>query len=418
MSSFMIKKLQLCVIIPLLIMVFGNSIAVQAEAPGDLFSESVILIDAKSGNTLYEKDSTRVMYPASITKIVTAIIAIEEGDLQDIVTVSKNARDQDGSRVYLLEGEKVTLKKLVQGLMINSGNDAGTAIAEHFDGSEKAFAKRMNAFVKEKVGVKNTNFTNPHGLYHPDHVTTAQDMAKIAQYVMKNETFREIVGTKEMEWIGEGWETTLFNHHRLLWDYEGTTGVKNGYVPESGHTLVTSAKRDGMDLIVVTMKAASKYYIYKDTMSLLDYGFANFITDEIPKGEMVTDATGREYMLAKNVHVAKQEKEIVNLRVNKDKDLVVKIGNREHVEENVLVEQERNELTPAPTASSSDSANPSGVNGDSGTKSSLVPTIFIFISLLIFFFVMNVLQRRRRRKKMQQRYSDSLVYSRRSSYYR
>ncbi|WP_404470236.1 D-alanyl-D-alanine carboxypeptidase family protein [Sutcliffiella horikoshii] len=414
----MTKKLQLCVIIPLLIMVFGNSIAVQAEAPGDLFSESVILIDAKSGNTLYEKDSTRVMYPASITKIVTAIIAIEEGDLQDIVTVSKNARDQDGSRVYLLEGEKVTLKKLVQGLMINSGNDAGTAIAEHFDGSEKAFAKRMNAFVEEKVGVKNTNFTNPHGLYHPDHVTTAQDMAKIAQYAMKNETFREIVGTKEMEWIGEGWETTLFNHHRLLWDYEGTTGVKNGYVPESGHTLVTSAKRDGMDLIVVTMKAASKYYIYKDTMSLLDYGFANFITDEIPKGEMVTDATGREYMLAKNVHVAKQEKEIVNLRVNKGKDLVVKIGNREHVEENVLVEQERNELTPAPTASSSDSANPSGVNGDSGTKSSLVPTIFIFISLLIFFFVMNVLQRRRRRKKMQQRYSDSLVYSRRSSYYR
>ncbi|WP_404432638.1 D-alanyl-D-alanine carboxypeptidase family protein [Sutcliffiella horikoshii] len=414
----MIKKLQLCVIIPLLIMVFGNSIAVQAEAPGDLFSESVILIDAKSGNTLYEKDSKRVMYPASITKIVTAIIAIEEGDLQDIVTVSKNARDQDGSRVYLLEGEKVTLKKLVQGLMINSGNDAGTAIAEHFDGSEKSFAKRMNAFVEENVGVKNTNFTNPHGLYHPDHVTTAQDMAKIAQYAMKNETFREIVGTKEMEWIGEGWETTLFNHHRLLWDYEGTTGVKNGYVPESGHTLVTSAKRDGMDLIVVTIKAASKYYSYKDTMSLLDYGFANFITDRIQKGEMVTDAAGREYMLAKNVHVAKQDEETVNLRVNKDKDLVVKIGDREHVEENVLVEQERNDLTPAPTASSSDSANPSGVNGDGGTKSSLVPTIFIFISLIIFFFVMNVLQRRRRRRKMQQRYSDSLVYSRRSSYYR
>ncbi len=418
MSSFMIKKLQLCIIIPLLLMVFGNSIAVQAEDPGDLFSESVILIDAKSGNTLYEKDSKREMYPASITKIVTAIIAIEEGDLQDIVTVSKNARDQDGSRVYLLEGEKITLKKLVQGLMINSGNDAGTAIAEHFDGSEKAFAKRMNTFVKEKVGVKNTNFTNPHGLYHPDHVTTAHDMAKIAQYAMKNETFREIVGTKEMEWVGEGWETTLFNHHRLLWDYEGTTGVKNGYVPESGHTLVTSAERDGMDLIVVTMKAASKYYIYKDTMSLLDYGFANFTTDEIKKGEMVTDAAGREYMLAKNVHVAKQEEETVNLRVNKDKDLVVKIGNREHVEENVLVEQERNDLTPAPTASSSDSANSSGVNGDTRTKSSLVPTIFIFLSLLIFFFLMNVLQRRRRRKKMQQRYSDSLVYSRRSSYYR
>jgi D-alanyl-D-alanine carboxypeptidase/D-alanyl-D-alanine carboxypeptidase (penicillin-binding protein 5/6) len=416
MSSFMIKKLQLCVIFPLLFMIFGNTVAVQAEEPGDLFSESVILIDAKSGHILYEKDSKREMYPASITKIVTAIIAIEEGNLHDIVTVSKNARDQDGSRVYLLEGEKVTLKKLVQGLMINSGNDAGTAIAEHFDGSEKAFAKRMNTFLKEKVGVEDTNFTNPHGLFHPEHVTTAQDMAKIAQYAMKNETFKEIVGTKEMEWIGEGWETTLYNHHRLLWDYKGTTGVKNGYVPESGHTLVTSAQRDGMDLIVVTMKAASKYYIYKDTMTLMDYGFANFITDEINKGEMVKDAAGREYMLAKNVHVAKRDDETVSLRVNKDKDLVVKIGNRKHVEENVLVEQERNDLTPVPTASSSNSTDQSG--GNSSSKSSLGSTVFIFVALLIFFFVMNGLQRRRRRKKMQQRYSDSLVYSRRSSYYR
>ncbi|TYS70817.1 D-alanyl-D-alanine carboxypeptidase [Sutcliffiella horikoshii] len=412
----MIKKLQLCIIIPLLFLIFGSSIAVQAEEPGDLFSESVILIDAKSGHILYEKDSKREMYPASITKIVTAIIAIEEGNLQDIVTVSKNARDQDGSRVYLLEGEKVTLEKLVQGLMINSGNDAGTAIAEHFDGSEKDFAKRMNTFVKGKVGVEDTNFTNPHGLFHPEHVTTAQDMAKIAQYAMKNETFREIVATKEMEWIGEGWETTLYNHHRLLWDYEGTTGVKNGYVPESGHTLVTSAQRDGMDLIVVTMKAASKYYIYKDTMTLMDYGFGNFITDEINKGEMVTDAAGREYMLAKNVHVAKREDETVTLRVNKDKDLVVKIGNRRHVEENVLVEQETNDLTPVPTASSSNATDYS--SGDTSTKSSVGSTIFIFAALLIFFFVMNVLQRRRRRKKMQQRYTDSLVYSRRSSYYR
>lgn len=414
----MIKKLKLLVIIPILLMVFGNSIETKAEQPGDLFSESVILIDAKSGNILYEKDSNREMYPASITKIVTAIMAIESGNLQDIVTISKNARDQDGTKVYLLEGEKVTLEKLVKGLMINSGNDAGTAIAEHLEGSEKAFAKKMNAFVKEKVGVENTNFTNPHGLYHPDHVTTAKDMAKISQYAMKNATFREIVGTKEMEWIGEGWETTLYNHHRLLWDYVGTTGVKNGYVPESGHTLVTSAQRDGMDLIVVTMKSASKYYSYRDTMSLMDYGFANFISDEINKGEIVTNAAGREYMLAKNVQVAKQKEETVNLRVNKDKDLVVKIGNREHVEENVLVEQERNDLTPVPTASSTDPTDQSGVNGDVGAKSSLGSTIFIFIALFIFLFVMNLLQRKRRRKKMQQRYSDSFLYSSRDNYHR
>lgn len=111
-------------------------------------------------------------------------------------------------------------------MLINSGNDAGTAIAEHFDGNEAAFANRMNTFVKEQIGVDNTNFTNPHGLFHPDHVTTAKDMAKITQYALNNEIFMEIVGTKTMDWVGEGWETTLYNHHRLLWDYEGTTGVK------------------------------------------------------------------------------------------------------------------------------------------------------------------------------------------------
>ncbi|KMJ58425.1 D-alanyl-D-alanine carboxypeptidase [Bacillus sp. LL01] len=414
----MMKKILPCVLISFILLALGNTQETKANGPDELFSESVLLIDAKSGNILYEKDSARVMYPASITKIVTAIIALEEGDLEDTVTVSKNARDQDGSRVYLLEGEKVTLEKLVKGLLINSGNDAGTAIAEHFDGSEKAFAKRMNEFMEEKIGTEDTKFKNPHGLFHPDHVTTAQDMAKIAQYAMKNEKFREIVGTKEMEWVGEGWETTLYNHHRLLWDYEGTTGVKNGYVPEAGHTLVTSAQRDGMELIAVTLKASSKYYSYWDTMSLLDYGFSNFMTEEIEKGEMVEDARGTEYMLAKNVFVAKQEKETISLAVNKDKDLIVKVGNREHIKENVLVEQEKSVLTPVPSTASTGSMDAAGPNGETEAKSSLVSTIFLFFILLIFIFVMSFFQRRKRRKKLQQRYSESITYSRRSNFNR
>jgi D-alanyl-D-alanine carboxypeptidase/D-alanyl-D-alanine carboxypeptidase (penicillin-binding protein 5/6) len=412
------KKFFPCVLLSVLLILLGNTSVASAAGPGDLFSESVLLIDAKSGNVLYEKDSERIMYPASITKIVTAIIAIEEGDLEDIVTVSENARNQEGSRVYLLEGEKVTLEKLVQGLMINSGNDAGTAIAEHFDGNEKAFAKRMNTFMEEKMGVENTNFVNPHGLFHPDHVTTAKDMAKIAQYAMENETFRDIVSTKEMYWKGEGWETTLFNHHRLLWDYEGTTGVKNGFVPEAGHTLVTSVERDGMELIAVTLKAASKYYSYWDTMSLLDYGFANFMTEEIEKGEMVSDAAGREYMLAKNIIVARQKQETIALKVNKDKDLLVKVGNREHIREDVLVEQEKSLLTPVPSAASSDSLGSSGPAGETEAKTSLASTAIIFLSLFVFIFIMGLFQKRRRRKKLQQRYSNSLGYSRRSSYNR
>ena len=414
----MLKNILYCVLSSFLFIMLLGTTEAKAEAPGDLFSESVILIDAKSGNILYEKDSNRSMYPASITKIVTAIIAIEEGNLEDIVTVSKNARDQDGSRVYLLEGEKVTLEKLIQGLMINSGNDAGTAIAEHFDGSEKAFAKRMNDFVNENIGVEDTNFVNPHGLFHKDHVTTAKDMAKIAQYAMENDKFREIVSTKEMDWVGEGWETTLFNHHRLLWDYEGTTGVKNGFVPEAGHTLVTSAERDGMELIAVTLNAASKYYCYWDTMSLLDYGFANFITEEIERGEMISDAAGREYMLAKNIFVARQDKETVALKVNKEKDLVVKVGTREHIKEDVLVEQEKSILTPVPSAASSNINGDAGPNGETEAKTSLASTVIIFLSLFLLIFIVGIIRKRKRRKKLQHRYANSLVYSRRNDYYR
>ncbi|WP_230499895.1 D-alanyl-D-alanine carboxypeptidase family protein [Sutcliffiella rhizosphaerae] len=391
--------------------IMSNAYDIHALEPEELFSETAIVIDTKSGDILYEKDSDRKMYPASITKIVTAIIAIEDGDLQEIVTVSKNARNQDGSRVYLLEGEQLTLEKLLLGLMINSGNDAGTAIAEHFDRSERAFAKRMNTFVKEKIGTEDTNFTNPHGLFHPDHVTTAKDMAKITNYAMKNDTFREIVGTKVIDWVGEGWETTLYNHHRLLWDYEGTTGVKNGYVPESGHTLVTSAQKNGMELIAVTMNASSKYYSYYDTMALLDYGFQNFTTEMINKGQLLADAMGQEYMLAKNIYVAKQEDDSIKLAVSKDKQLVVQIGNEEKIKEDVLVEQKKNDLNPVPSKNTNVSAS---IELQVEKESNFITIVLVFIGLCMIILIVSVFQKKRRRKKMQERYTHSIAYSRRS----
>lgn len=381
----------------------------------ELFSESAILIDTETGDVLYEKDSDRIMYPASITKIVTAIIAIEDGNLDDIVTVSEKARYQDGSRVYLLEGEKVTLHKLVQGLLINSGNDAGTAIAEHLNGSEIEFAKRMTEFVEKEIGTKNTTFKNPHGLFDPEHVTTAEDMGKITQYAMKNETFREIVGTKEMEWVGEGWETTLYNHHRLLWDYEGATGVKNGYVPESGHTLVTTAERNGKELLVVTLKAASKYYSYKDTMNLLDYGFLNFETVEVPKGKMITDAAGREFMLTKDIHVSKQADEAISYAVNAEDQLIVKTGDRENIKEDVIVEQVKNEISPLASTEKQDNAAASTPNENQ--KSSFF-SLGIFLGFLfVFIWLLGWNQKRRRRKRNEGRFSESVSYARRSKYY-
>jgi D-alanyl-D-alanine carboxypeptidase/D-alanyl-D-alanine carboxypeptidase (penicillin-binding protein 5/6) len=268
-----------------------------------LTSEAAILIDGKSGQVLYEKNAEQKMYPASITKIVTAIIAIEQGNLLETVTVSENATAADGTRVYLVEDEEVYLERLVQGLMINSGNDAGTAIAEHMAGSEEAFSAKMNQFVKEEIGAENSNFTNPHGLYHEDHYTTAHDMAMIAKYAMENETFREIAGTKEMEWNGEGWETTIYNHHRLLWDYEGTTGVKNGFVSQAGFTLVTSADKDGRELIAVTLKAPTAEISYDDTIKLFDYGFENYYTEEIAEDAVFESTDGTEYQLGAEAYV-------------------------------------------------------------------------------------------------------------------
>lgn len=251
-----------------------------------ILSETAIMIDAKTGSVLYEKNADKQMYPASLTKIATAIYAIETGNLDDVVTVSKKARDTEGTRVYLEEGEKVTLKKLLQGLLINSGNDAGVAIAEHLSGSVEQFSDDINAYLKNVIGVNNTNYENPHGLFDPDHVTTAEDLAIITQYAMKNEVFRDIFGTKELKWDGESWDTTLFTHHKLMREkpYEGVTGGKTGFVDQSGFTLATTAKRDNLSLIVITLNSDVQASAYNDTINLLDYGFENFQRSSISKG--------------------------------------------------------------------------------------------------------------------------------------
>lgn len=258
---------------------------VLAEERPEISSGAAIVIDSKTGEVLFEKNPNKKMYPASLTKIATAIYAIEKGNLNDIVKVGKNARVTDGTRVYLEEGETVTLRKLIQGLLINSGNDAGVAIAEHLSGSNKEFSKDLNKYLAG-LGLKETNFKNPHGLYDPEHVTSAEDLAILTRYAMENSIFREIFGTKELKWKGASWDTTLYTHHKLMREspYEGVIGGKTGYVDQSGHTLVTAAKRKDLSVIVVTLKAPSQEIAYKDTTKLLDYGFNNFKTSSLSKG--------------------------------------------------------------------------------------------------------------------------------------
>lgn len=282
MNKIIIAMLLVTVLnINISVKVFGNT---HIEGP-TIQSEAAILIEENSGKVIYQKNSKKKMYPASLTKIATAIYALEKGNVHDITIVSKNATLAEGTSIYLQEGEQISLLKLIQGLLINSGNDAGIAIAEHMNGSVETFSSKLNEYLVNEIGVYNTTFKNPHGLFNENHLTTAEDLAKITRYAMKNEQFRRIFGTRELNWQGQEWETILYTHHRLMrgTPYEGITGGKTGYVDQSGHTLVTSAKRGNVNLIAVTLKGFSQSVVYNDTIQLFDYGFNNFETMRISK---------------------------------------------------------------------------------------------------------------------------------------
>ncbi|MFP9128720.1 D-alanyl-D-alanine carboxypeptidase family protein [Niallia sp. BSM11] len=263
------------------------SAAGKEEKELELKSESALLLDEKTGAVLFQKNGYKKMYPASLTKIATAIYALEKGSLDDMVMVSKHAAEEEGTSVYLETGEKVSLEKLLNGMLVNSGNDAADAVAEYLDGSPAQFEQNFNDYLKTEIKVKSTHFTNPSGLFNENHYTTAYDMALITKYALRNEAFRAIFGTKELNWDGLSWDTTLVTHHLMLkgeLPYEGVNGGKTGYVDQSKQTLATSAANDGLNLIAIVLKGDWKEDVYEDTEAMFDYGFKNFINDTFPPG--------------------------------------------------------------------------------------------------------------------------------------
>ncbi|WP_096434961.1 D-alanyl-D-alanine carboxypeptidase family protein [Alteribacter populi] len=309
---------------------------VHADKPPGVHSEAVIVMDAATHEVLYEKNAHRTMYPASITKIITTILALENADLAEEVEVSFDAVNVTGSRVYLLEDEVLPLEQLLLGVMVSSGNDASIAVAEHLSGSVTEFADQMNQFVREKVGVENSHFKNPHGLFEAGHVTTAFDMAKISAYAMKNEQFREIVGTQMVEWEAEGWETTLYNHHELMRQNEEITGVKNGYVRKSGYTLVTSAEQDDTEVIVVTLNSNSRNQAFEDTSELLDYGLENYETQWLTFDD---EELLLEHIYPEKMPVTTKKGEEIDYHVSEYGDVTITGENQRLVKEETLEER-------------------------------------------------------------------------------
>lgn len=237
-------------------------------------NSSYVLIE-QSTNRVLKADNEHARLPmASTTKAMTAIIVIENAKLSDIVTIPNEAVGVEGSSIYLKKGEKLSVKDLLYGLMLRSGNDSAVALAIHTAGSIDKFVALMNKKV-EQLGLKNTCFKNPHGLSANGHYTSAYDLAIIASYAMNNTTFKEIVGTKLHVIKGDNEEENRYfaNKNRILYNYNGGNGIKTGYTTEAGRCLIASSERNGMQVIAI----AINHYDYFDLCSrLMDFAYDNY----------------------------------------------------------------------------------------------------------------------------------------------
>ncbi|CAG7641627.1 D-alanyl-D-alanine carboxypeptidase family protein [Paenibacillus allorhizosphaerae] len=249
-------------------------------------AEAAALIDVTSGRIVYSAKGDKPMRIASLTKVMTAIVAIDHGTLSDTAKVSKNAFGKEGSSIYLKLGEEMNLKDLLYGMMLRSGNDAATTIAEHVGGSVEGFAYLMNEKAR-MLGMTNSSFKNPSGLDEEGHYSTANDMAKLTAYALKNPVFQEIVKTKvkKVPNPNESWDYTWVNKNKLLSMYEGADGVKTGYTKLAKRCLISSATRGGQQFVVVTLNDPDDWV---DHARLFDYGFRNYpLHSVVQKGEPI-----------------------------------------------------------------------------------------------------------------------------------
>ncbi|MFS0752055.1 D-alanyl-D-alanine carboxypeptidase family protein [Oceanobacillus sp. 1P07AA] len=388
----MLKKIYIMIIIASLNFFIWASTTLADEGLS-LHSESAILMEAESGQVLAEKNANQQMYPASVTKIATAIYVIENGNLSEEVEISENATEADGTTVFLTEGEEVSLGKLVKGLLINSGNDAGVAIAEHMSGSVSKFSEEMTEFFEEKAGIENTNFDNPHGLYNDNHYTTAEDLAKITKYALQNDQFVKLFGMKSVDWNSKTWETTILNHHRMVKGeipYDGVTGGKNGFVSQSGFTLVTTAEQEGMHLIAVTLKTPFAEQSYEDTAELLDYGFENYEPFTIDEGTSFM-TKGKEFKNSEDLTYVHEEGSKVEEEIKEDGKLVIE-DNGELLKEFQLDKVEKKQ----PTMMKNNQI-------EKEDQESIAGSLYLYIGIgvagVVLIIVLFLLWRRRKKRK-------------------
>ena len=276
-------------------------------------AKSSIIMDLDSGRVLYENNADEERLIASITKIMTCIIALEEGDLDKEIKAGDEILKMYGTSIYLELNEKMKLIDLLYGLMLRSGNDASVVIAKEVAGTEEKFVEMMNEKAKE-IGMTNTTFSNPHGLdEETKNYSTARDMAILSRYAYKNKTYRKIIGTEEYRVKTDNKSYLWYNRMKLLGDYKYCTGGKNGYTPSAGKTLVTTHKKDNLKITVVTLYDNDEYNNHE---RLAEYAFDNYSNyDIVDKNDFDLVIDDNKYYVNKSFSYPLTESEKDNVKV-------------------------------------------------------------------------------------------------------
>ena len=321
MSRFLRKRfIRNFLVFSLFVICVFTAFSVKSNYAPAQTGESEIVMETVSNRVLYGKNIDQKKFMASTTKILTAITIIENCNVEDIVTVTADTVGVEGSSIYLEAGEKLTVKDLLYGLMLRSGNDCAETLAVYCSGDIKTFAELMNITAK-KIGAENSNFINPHGLHDDNHYTTAYDLALISCYAIKNPIFKEIVSAKsaDIPFTTRNRKRRLINKNKMLSRLEGCTGIKTGFTKKAGRCLVTSCERNGMEVICVVLNCGPMWDVSEQLINnaFNDYSIYKLAEKNNIAGFITDKKSGKKYPLyiKNDVLVPLTEKESQNLKI-------------------------------------------------------------------------------------------------------
>ena len=294
-------------------------------------ARAAIIYDRTTKQIIWGKNENEKRAMASTTKIMTALIVLENSNLSDVVTISKKAAGTGGSRLKISTGDKITINDLLYGLMLRSGNDAAVALAEHVGGSIKGFAELMNKKAKE-LGLNNTNFVTPHGLDNENHYTNAYELAVLTDYALNNETFAKIVNTKSTSININGNTRNIYNTNELLGYMQGVNGVKTGFTNGAGRCLVTSCTRDNNQIITIVLGCDTKKQRTSDSTKLIEYAFQNYTRINLEE-KIQNEFENWKQINSKRIYINKANKQEINLELGEihKKIIPIKIGEERNI---------------------------------------------------------------------------------------